>query len=171
MQLDRVNRPDFCQIITLSIKSCLTVFERHWQRPKTVVLRHQRRIFSVFFGGYHSGLEIDTCGSQHPEDTLEVLHQQDPRVWRSLSPLWRIPPLLTPLPPSSKETQTRPPTKITRGIQHLPEYLDKWTSTEVATNSAESYTPPGSPPSYTPPGSPPFRLTKTTPRIYWRERV
>jgi len=85
----------------------------------------------------------------HPP--LEVLHQFDPRVWRSLSPTWTIPPFLTPLSPSSKGTQTRQPT---RGIQHLPIYKDKATNTEVT--ARESFTPPGSPPSYTPPGSPPI---------------
>jgi len=105
---------------------------------------------------------------------LEVLHYLNPKVWQSLSPR-RIQTLLSSLPPSEKEIQTRPPSRITRGIQHLPEYSDKWTITEEAsqTTPEDSFTSPGSPTSYTPPESPPikFRLTKTTPKIYWRERA
>jgi len=75
--------------------------------------------------------------------------------------------------PTSKETQTKPITGVTKEIQHLPDYSEKWTNTETSLtsseNTAESFTPPGSPPRYTPPGSP-FRVTKTTPR-FWRERI
>jgi len=94
-------------------------------------------------------VDLDVLRTRPP---VEVLHQLDPKVWRSLFPRWRIPTLLTPLSPSSKETQTRLPTRVTRGIQHLPKYSDKQTFTEEmssksSVNTAESYTPPESPPS------------------------
>jgi len=171
-----INRPAFCEIVTLdlSIKSCLTFFERHrlklssngFQEFSPCASEDELQVWRLI------PVDLNIRRTRPP---LEVLHQQDPRVW-SLSPLWSIPPLLPPLSPSSRGTQTKPPTKVTRGIQHLPEYVDKWTNTEKTSqgsseNSENSYTPPGTPPSYTPTGSPPFKLTKTTPRLYWRKRI
>jgi len=51
------------------------------------------------------------------------------------------------LSPTSKETQTKPITGVTKEIQHLPDYSEKWTNTETSLisseNTAESFIPPG----------------------------
>jgi len=109
---------------------------------------------------------------QRTRPPLEVLYQRDPRVWRSLSPLWSVPPLLPPLSPTSRGTQTSPSKRESRGFQHRPEFFNKSTNTEESSEDIENiFTSPRSPPSYTPPGSPPLKRTKTTPRLFWRERI
>jgi len=161
-----INRPTFSEIgikIRAS-RASYSFFERH---------RHGLNLWSINSRGDSSPvwrlIPVDVV-VERTRPPLEVLHQNDLRVWRCLSPSWIIPPLLPPLSPSSKETQTDQPLKTSRGTQNQPEYYDKSTVTGETTQG-ESYTPPESPPRYIPPGSSPFRLTKTTPRLFWRERI